>query len=169
MDGCYRRLARPGQFWLVKPIEADLFSVQAATIDAPALPLVVFVAVQTAAGDPFAVLENAFVDAPDADLAVVLIDWAEGDAEPFAGADEAIRAVSQDETVAGVGAMTKDLVQGDVDGVAVGREIDGGVGFVEHETAGVAGGLMLGENRGERCQFAVAGGEVAVRIGVVLD
>ena len=68
---------------------ADFFGVQLPRVESPRLPLVVFVAVQTPAGNPFAVDKRAFVDGGNPDVRAVR-SGLKRYAKPLAGSEKLI-------------------------------------------------------------------------------
>src|ERR1035437_8843441 len=92
--------ARRSSRSLIVMVECHLLGCHMPRIEAPAFALVVLVAVEAPARDPFAVYERAFVYRGDADLLNCWRTRLEGDAEAFAGADELVGARDHDEAEA---------------------------------------------------------------------
>src|ERR1019366_4891917 len=111
---------------LFKPVKRDLFDLYLRPVEAPVLSLVVFVAIQKAAGNPFAVRKCALVHRGDSNLLGGRRARRKRYPEPFAGAGKFVRACGHDEPITGVGVFAEYLIQGYVDRVAVHDELGRG-------------------------------------------
>src|SRR3569833_3146103 len=94
------------------------FSTYLARIEAPVGTLIVFVAIEAAAGNPLAIFEGALVDGDNGDLSFALGWCGEENAEALADAEELVGAGGHHEPITGLGVGAEDRVQRDVNGVA---------------------------------------------------